>query len=1142
MPAVDDVHHDKSASKVTLVSSISGSTADGGMINNGSSKWTSSARASTHPHPGSRPMPRTKRLIVAGSISLLLFLLIITTILATYYGIAATRHPGHTQQPNTTNTTSHESGDAKFPGSSEWTAGPSGSVKATYQRQSVASDAAECSKAGNKILERGGSAVDAAITTALCAGLYHPHSCGIGGGFFMVVYDRALKNAHSIDAREVAPAAATERMYVDNKNISSLRGWHAIAVPGEIYGYWEAFKRFGSGNLTWKQLFEPAIALAEQGLVVNQVLAAAISSPFIDIRGFDAGLTDIFVNKATGQPFIEGEIIRYPMLAHTLRMIADDEQGIFEYYQGKIAQNLASDIQEGGGILTLEDLNNYRPVIEDALHSKLRDNSSMYGVPPPAGSLVLHYIISIMDGYNYNQSWDSMSDDDKILFYHRFTEAMKFAYARRTELADRRFVPEVAEMKETLLSPWFAKLTRALINDQHTSNDTKTYGVNIAPAIGKVGTSHISIIDKLGNAVSITTTINTRFGSWRVSKKTGIILNNEMDDFTADLQLPNFYGLPPSQANRIAPGKRPQSSCAPIIVADHNGDVRAVMGASGGSRIISSIANALIRVLYLGQDVKEAIDAPRLHHQLLPMELNYEPKFLRKHLKGLENKGHRLVSNPSAIGVFAIINSPHLLLGLVNIHHSIRIQKVNLQVLLRKKKELSDCLQKTTAASSAMVAADDDLQGILQAFQWLEQWVGLALEMDTTTGSGGGGVADLSPTVLDMTQLRQLRATQSRNGISGDTASGDVITLVSGDGQQFCTNLHAADLECLVQYTVMALLRHRSPNKVPLLNDPLLGWHLHAPHEGSAGTQINMEARASIIRDELRELCGDMTLTPVFADPYITGNGSLLQELQSVCSDLGYSTDKDAEVPEEDEERTKLSKKKQASRSSHPLFASASRTKSKKKIREDNSKLRRCRGIYGITQQNKWCNMCKWKKACSRFTGSMSEPEDHFSDFSDLSSSPPSIRTVSSPAKKPSHDLKSFSLPKALPPPLKHPKSHTAGERPTPQTCPAQRPSPQSFGKSFAGKKRPASPSSHTDSPSLKTRKRPSPKTKKAHPPSTANTKRVIPASVVRSPLHYRRHHHQVAFFPGFIITEMDLLDMPPPCNAALALEAMRGS
>ncbi|OQV15426.1 Gamma-glutamyltranspeptidase 1 [Hypsibius exemplaris] len=658
-----------------------------------SNYWTSSSSPIRSPSVsprrlGSHTISRKKRLTMAASISLAILLLVTTTILATYYGIASA-HPLQ-QQSNTTatapTTTDHhlQTGtftaftatpdplvpttrravhgeeflgsiptappDAQFPGSSEMNAGPSDSVKATYKLQSVASDAAECSKAGNEILKRGGSAVDAAITTALCAGLYHSHSCGIGGGFFMVVYDREFKNATSIDAREVAPSAATERMYVDNKNISSVKGWHAIAVPGEIYGYWEAFKRFGSGHLTWKQLFEPAIALAEQGSVVNHVLARTISSNINDITGFDAGLTDIFVNKVTGLPFVEGEIIRYPMLAQTLRMIADDEQGIFEYYQGKIAQNLASDIQEGGGILTLADLNNYRPVIEDALHSKLRDNSSMYGVPPPAGSLILHYIISIMDGYKYNQSWDSMSDDDKILFYHRFTEAMKFAYARRTELGDDRFVPEVAEMKETLLSPWFAKLTRALINDQRTSNDTKTYGVNIVPAIGKVGTSHISIIDKMGNAVSITTTINTHFGSKRVSRKTGIILNNEMDDFTTSPNSPNYYGLPPSIANLIAPGKRPQSSCAPIIVVDHNGDVRVVMGASGGSRIISAVANALIRVLYFGQDVKEAIDAPRIHHQLLPMELSYEPNFLRKHLKGLEDKGHHLVfSNTIAV-------------------------------------------------------------------------------------------------------------------------------------------------------------------------------------------------------------------------------------------------------------------------------------------------------------------------------------------------------------------------------------------------------------------------------------------------------------------------------------------------------------
>jgi len=164
----------------------------------------------------------------------------------------------------------------------------------------------------------------------------------------------------------------------------------------------------------------------------------------------------------------------------------------------------------------------------------------------------------------------------------------------------------------------------------------------VVPSIGKVGTSHISVVDKLGNAVSVTTTINTHFGSKRVSKSTGIILNNEMDDFTTNPHRPNYYGLPPSRSNVIAPGKRPQSSCSPTVVADANGDVRVVIGASGGSRIISAVANALLRVLYVGQDIKTAIDSPRLHHQLLPMILEYESGFLNKYLKALEAKGHDL--------------------------------------------------------------------------------------------------------------------------------------------------------------------------------------------------------------------------------------------------------------------------------------------------------------------------------------------------------------------------------------------------------------------------------------------------------------------------------------------------------------------
>ncbi|OQV23352.1 Gamma-glutamyltranspeptidase 1 [Hypsibius exemplaris] len=523
---------------------------------------------------------------------------------------------------------------------------PSPSVLAKYNLQSVAADSAHCSSVGNQILLKDGSAADAAIATALCGGLFHSQSCGLGGGFFMVFYNRSSKKATALDAREVAPGAATELMYVTNKNYSSLLGWTAIGVPGELAGYWEAFKRFGSGKVSWSELLEPAIALAREGVTVDAALAGAIAENAHLIRsGFDEGLSSLFMKNATsGELYAEGDRIKYPVLAETLQMIAEDKAGVDEFYRGKIAHQLVDDIQRGGGLMTLADVSNYKVTVSDALHTQLLDGTNLYGMPPPGGSAILQFILNIMDNYQYNNSsWNAMTNDDKILLYQRFVEAMKFAYARRTKLGDPAFEPSVDELVESLKSHELAHQTKELIKETHTSNDPAYYGVKVLSPVGQVGTSHMSILDKDGNAVALTTTINTLFGSKRVSKSTGIILNNEMDDFTTNPTASNFFGLPPSQQNRIAPGKRPQSSMSPTVVTDSNGDVRIVVGASGGSRIISGVANVLLRVLYLGQTIKEAIDAPRLHHQLFPMVLEYERNFSRTEIEALQIKGHKVV-------------------------------------------------------------------------------------------------------------------------------------------------------------------------------------------------------------------------------------------------------------------------------------------------------------------------------------------------------------------------------------------------------------------------------------------------------------------------------------------------------------------
>ncbi|XP_055336503.1 scoloptoxin SSD14-like isoform X2 [Paramacrobiotus metropolitanus] len=586
-------------------------------------------------------MSRKKRITMVAGVSLLVLLLSTGIVVGTYYGVK-----------NNNVREEHK----EFPGAVDTDIPPSNSTLGKFSQQAVAADAAECSVMGNDILKSGGNAIEAAITTALCSGVYHPHSCGIGGGFFMVIYDRRSGNSTAIDAREVAPAAATQLMFVENKNISSIKGWHAAGVPGEIAGLWAAYEYSKSigGRLSWSDLFQPVIKVLEEGVRINHILASAIRDASKDILQYDEGLTELF--SRNGTVFVENDMYTNKDLAATMRKVANDPRGVEEFYRGAIAQDLAKDIAEGGGIITLQDLNSYVANIKPALKSVLNDGSSVLGVPPPAGSLIMQYIVQLMDGYyglngNATIEWKTAEQSERDLYNQRFTEAMKFGYARRTEMGDEDFVPDVDRMKQVLLSPWFASLTRRQIMEDKTSQDPRTYGIRTMSRIGKHGTSHLSVVDKNGNAVSLTTTINTHFGSRRVSRQTGIILNNEMDDFSVNPHEPNYYGLPPSPSNFIAPGKRPQSSCSPTIVTDPSGNVNVVIGASGGSRIISATANALSRILYTKQNVKESIDAPRLHHQLLPMQVEYEPGMRQDDLRTLSNIGHklRMVEFPYAV-------------------------------------------------------------------------------------------------------------------------------------------------------------------------------------------------------------------------------------------------------------------------------------------------------------------------------------------------------------------------------------------------------------------------------------------------------------------------------------------------------------
>ncbi|CAH1233823.1 GGT1 [Branchiostoma lanceolatum] len=512
-----------------------------------------------------------------------------------------------------------------------------------YRYAAVAADAGECSEIGSDILKGGGSAVDAAIATLLCIGLFNAHSMGIGGGFFMTVYNATTNTAEVINARETAPAGASMNMF---ENASSTTGGLAVAVPGEIRGYWEAHQRYG--KLPWKELFQPTIQLAEEGFCIGRAMAVAIKDTEDEIKNPESRMCEVFCDE-NGNILGENQIMKRLQLAQTLRWIAAGNADTL--YTGEIAAYLVNDIQDANGIITEQDLRDYQVNVTSALSISLDGPGGTLTVlspPPPASGAVLSLILHILDGYGFSpSSVDGV--DNQVLTYHRMVEAFKFGFAKRTELGDPHFV-DVNEVVANMTSRAYAESLRLKINDSRTYNYTY-YGPSYAmPPDG--GTSHLSVLAPNGDAVAVTSTINQYFGAKRRSPSTGILLNDEMDCFSSPNKT-NAFGVPPTVANFIEPGKRPLSSMTPSIILDSNNDVRMVVGASGGTKITTATAYVAMQHLWFGlDDIGAAVEKPRLHHQLLPQHIDIEmlrPFTPEAVLQGLRLKGHRIKEADSAI-------------------------------------------------------------------------------------------------------------------------------------------------------------------------------------------------------------------------------------------------------------------------------------------------------------------------------------------------------------------------------------------------------------------------------------------------------------------------------------------------------------
>ncbi|XP_053376277.1 glutathione hydrolase 1 proenzyme-like [Mercenaria mercenaria] len=515
----------------------------------------------------------------------------------------------------------------------------SDSIEGRYRRAAVAADSKECSTIGVNIMRyQGGSAIDAAIASTLCSGVVNPQSCGIGGGHFLVYYNRNSGQVNTVIGREQAPLAATADMFTKDKNTSSQTGGKSIAVPGEIRGLYEAWKL--GGRLPWKQLFQPTINLCRNGITVGRALRSAFVKEERFGEEFPA-FKDFITNPKTGEIYQEGEVMIRPLLAKTLEVIADE--GPQAFYEGSLTDAIIADISEADGIIIKDDLAQYTAPVKQPVVFNLDEKLRVFSPPPPSSGAVYQFILNVLKGFHFDIS--SVSTVDMATrTWHRIVEAFKHAFSLRSELGDSdigsdEFMRSVDELVEKMTDPDFGETTRARISDSQTF-ESSYYGPELLGISGSsMGTSHLSVLGPNGDAVSVTSTVNLFFGSKVFGTRTGIIFNDEMDDFSTPGTV-NFFGVPSSSANFIVPGKRPLSSMSPSIIVDKWGDAQLVIGAAGGTRIITSTAQVTVETLLFNWEIKESIDYPRVHHQLFPPTLGVQQRFPQVLIDGLQGLGH----------------------------------------------------------------------------------------------------------------------------------------------------------------------------------------------------------------------------------------------------------------------------------------------------------------------------------------------------------------------------------------------------------------------------------------------------------------------------------------------------------------------
>ncbi len=504
----------------------------------------------------------------------------------------------------------------------------------------VASQHPLASEIGCEIMRRGGNAVDAAIAVGLALAVVYPEAGNIGGGGFMLIR-KPNGDARVIDYREAAPAAATKGIFVGpNGELikgegSSTLGYRAAGVPGTLAGFQMAFDRYGSHKVVWADLVRPARQLAADGFALSYRQTEVLRAESGKFAAYDDAKR-IFLRD--GDPFAEDEVLRQPDLAATLARV--EHYGAKEFYSMTTAKMIAKDMADHNGLVTLKDLTNYQAKERTPVRGSYRGYPIISVPPPSSGGIVALEVLNILEGYDLKSlGYGSAAR------YHLIAEAMRRGFADRAEFMGDSDFANVPVSK--LIDKAYAKQRSSDLMPARASNSRETTHGTIAEG---TETTHFTVVDPAGMVVSNTYTLNDLYGSKVVAKGTGVLLNDEMDDFASQPGKANMFGLVQGERNKVEPGKRPLSSMTPTIVLRKDGSFWFAVGARGGPRITSAVIQAIINVIDFDMDIQAAIDSPRVHHQWLPDELLYEPKgFSSDTMSILTSYGHKLSQSPSNV-------------------------------------------------------------------------------------------------------------------------------------------------------------------------------------------------------------------------------------------------------------------------------------------------------------------------------------------------------------------------------------------------------------------------------------------------------------------------------------------------------------